>query len=82
MKLPLRIIPWRDSIRHDISAYIISDAEGRSINISCDADPIRRDVAKLWSPEEAEALAKRIARFLTDAETPKEPPPPEGSGGR
>lgn len=67
MKLPLRIIPWRDSIRHDISAYIISDAEGRSINICCETDPLRRDVAKLWSPEEAQALAKKIARLLTDA---------------
>lgn len=71
MKLPLRIIPWRCSIRHDISAYVIKDAEGRSININCEADPIRRDVAKLWSPEEAQALAKQIARLLTDSETQK-----------
>ncbi len=74
MKLPLRIIPYRSSIRQQVSAYIIQDAEGKGIQICCDHDPIRRDVAKLWSPEEAEALAKRIARFLTDeAETQKDP---------
>lgn len=71
MKLPLRIIPWRCSIRDNISAYIVSDAEGRSININCEDDPLRREVAKLWSPEEAKALAKQIARLLTDAETQK-----------
>lgn len=66
MKFPLRIIPFRCSIRDGISAYIISDAEGRNINICCEVDPIRREVAKLWTPEEAEAIAKRIARWLTD----------------
>jgi hypothetical protein len=66
MKFPLRIVPFRCSIRHEISAYIIQDADGRSININCEVDPLRRDVAKLWTTEEAQALAKRIARFLTD----------------
>lgn len=52
------------------AAYIISDARGRSINICCDIDQLRREVAHLWSIEEAEALAKKIARMLTDeAET-------------
>lgn len=74
MKLPLRIIPFRSSVRQQVSAYIIQDAAGRGINIPCEPDPVRREVAKLWSPEEAEALAKRIARFLTDdAETQKDP---------
>lgn len=45
---------------------MIRDAEGRGISVHCESDPLRRDVAKLWTPEEAEALAKKIARFLTD----------------
>ena len=82
VSLPLRIIPFRSSVRQGISAYIIQDAAGRGINIPCEPDPVRREVAKLFSPEEAEALAKRIARFLTDeAETTKEPPSPEGPSG-
>lgn len=81
MKFPLRIIPFRCSIRDEISSYIIQDAQGRGISVHCEADPLRREVAKLWSPEEAKAIAKQIARLLTDAETTKEPPPPEGSSG-
>lgn len=82
MKFPLRIIPWRCSVRDEISAYIIQDAEGRSININCEADPIRRSVAKLWSPDEALDLAKQIARLLTDAERPKGAgSPDEGTAG-
>ncbi|MDO9364657.1 MAG: hypothetical protein Q7T60_17145 [Sphingopyxis sp.] len=67
MKLPLSIKAFRG---HDgqIAAYIIRDAEGRSINLPCDINQLRRDVARLWSVEEAEALAKRIARMLTDEE--------------
>lgn len=66
MKFPLRIIPFRSSIRDEISAYIIEDAAGRGISVHCEVDPLIRDVGKLWSPQEAEALAKRIARWLTD----------------
>lgn len=48
------------------SAYMVTDAKGRSINVCCEEAELRREVAKLWSPEEAEAIAKWIARKLTD----------------
>lgn len=67
LALPLTIKAFR-GVQGEISAYIIRDRLGRSINLPCDIDQLRRDVAKLWSPEEAEALAKRIARMLTDEE--------------
>lgn len=67
MELPLTIKPYR-GVLGEITAYIIRDRQGRSIQIHCDEDQLRRGVAKLWSPEEAEAIAKRIARLLTDEE--------------
>lgn len=66
MKFPLRITAFRCSIRHEISAYVIEDAMGRGISIPCEADPIRREIAKLWSPEEAKELAQFLARWMTD----------------
>lgn len=65
MRFPLRVRCFI-GISGEPSAYIISDDAGRSINICCEVQPVRREVAKLWTPEEAEALAKKIARFLTD----------------
>lgn len=64
MKLPLRISVYPPD--GDPSAYIIRDALGRPIYINCDPDQNRRFVNKLWTPEEAKALAQKIARFLTD----------------
>ncbi|AMJ62450.1 hypothetical protein AXW83_21020 [Bosea sp. PAMC 26642] len=49
-----------------IDALLITDARGRSINIPCEEAPLRREVAKLFTPAEAEALAVHIARFLSD----------------
>jgi len=61
MKFPLRIRRYAES-------YIVSDADDVSIfTIYFDDQPgVRREVRKRLSMEEAEALAKRIARWLTD----------------
>lgn len=66
MKLPLKIMRYEES-------YIVRDAHEISLfAIYFDDQPgVRRQVRKRLSKEEAEALAKRIARFLTDAETQK-----------
>ncbi len=58
------VLPLR--IRRLPSSVIITDARGRAICIYCEEAPLRRDVACLWSPSEAEALARWIARRLTD----------------
>lgn len=47
-------------------SFSITDAVGRSIYLYCDVDQLRRQVAHLWTPAEAERLAKTIARMLTD----------------
>lgn len=47
----------------------IVDALERRICIYCERKELRREVAKLWSPEEAEAIAKWIARKLTEEHT-------------
>lgn len=65
MHLPLKITKHIGA-RGQIGGYIITDALGRSIPLMCDEDAARRNAACLWSPEEAEALAKQIARALTD----------------
>lgn len=65
LRFPLRVYRFRGVMGH-VSAIIIRDAAGRSLQIPCDPNPLRRDVARLWSPEEAEELAKAIARSLTD----------------
>jgi hypothetical protein len=81
LALPLTIRPYR-GVRGEITAYIIRDRQGRAIQIHCDEDQLRRGVAKLWSPEEAEALAKRIARLLTDDENAKRASSPDdGTAG-
>jgi hypothetical protein len=61
MKFPLRIRRYAES-------YIVSDANDVSIfTIYFDDQPgVRREVRKRLPMEEAEALAKRIARWLTD----------------
>lgn len=66
MNLPLKIYRYEES-------YIVQDASEISLfTIYFDDQPgVRRQVRKRLSKEEAEALAKRIARFLTDAETQK-----------
>lgn len=76
MKLPLRIH------RYDAS-FVIKDANDTTIAyVYFDkGKPGERAIRNLMSEEEAETIAKQIARLLTDAETPKEPPPPEGSDG-
>jgi hypothetical protein len=65
LQFPLKVRRY-GGILGQTSAFIITDAAGRSINISCDPNPRRREVAKVWSPEYAEALAKHIARMLSD----------------
>lgn len=62
---PLKVRRFQ-GIAGKTSAYLITDAKGRSINVCCEETELRREVAKLWSPEEAEAIAKWIARRLTD----------------
>ncbi|MCV9940890.1 hypothetical protein OIU35_31455 [Boseaceae bacterium BT-24-1] len=66
MKLPLKV-------RRVHESYQITDAVGRGIFLYFEDDPFIRSAAKeRWSPEEAEALAKRIARLLTDDEQNRE----------
>lgn len=62
---PLKVRRY-GGIDNKTSAFMITDARGRSINIPCEEAELRREVAKLWSPEEAEAIAVWIARKLTD----------------
>jgi hypothetical protein len=62
MKLPLKVKRARES-------YRVEDAYGRGIFLYFEDDPFIRSAAKeRWTSEEAEALAKRIARMLTDEE--------------
>ncbi|PZU95020.1 MAG: hypothetical protein DI527_02010 [Chelatococcus sp.] len=65
LRFPLKVRRF-SGIGDEPSAFIVSDAGGRSIILHCEAQSLRREVAKLWTPEEAEALAKRIARMLTN----------------
>lgn len=65
LRFPLRIRRFR-GVHGEVAAIIISDASGQSINLCCDPNQLRRDAAHLWPPEEAEALAKWIARAMTD----------------
>lgn len=62
---PVRVRRY-GGIDGEVSAYLITDANGRSVTIPCEARALRREVAKLFSPEEAEILAKWIARRLMD----------------
>lgn len=62
---PLRLRRF-ESAPGQTCAFIITDARGRSLQIPCEQADLRREVAKLFSPAEAEAIAKWIARRLTD----------------
>ncbi len=59
MRLPLRITRSGESIR-------IEDADGRAIYLYVEDEPSRRDLMKRWTSAEAQAIAKVIARALTD----------------
>ncbi|MNY76440.1 hypothetical protein D3C86_2160190 [compost metagenome] len=59
LKFPLTVKRFR-GVRGTIDACIIRDAAGRGINLPCDETEFRREVAKLFSPEEAEELAIRL----------------------
>lgn len=72
---PLRVTRFH-SAPGTTSAFMITDARGRSINICCEEADLRREVAKLWSPAEAEVIARWIARKMTDewADDPRDVP--------
>jgi hypothetical protein len=62
MKLPLRI-------RKVAAAYVIEDAAETKLSyIYFEDDRTRRSTLKMLTEEEALALAKRVARLLTDDE--------------
>ncbi|MBN9440673.1 hypothetical protein [Bosea sp. (in: a-proteobacteria)] len=63
--LPLTVSRFRNS-QGEVVCIIIRDAVGRSIQLSCDASDFRRTASRVWSPEDAEQLAKWIARHLSD----------------
>lgn len=63
--LPLTVSRFRNS-QGEVVCIIIRDAVGRSIQLSCDPSDFRRTASRVWSPEDAEALAKWIARHLSD----------------
>lgn len=67
VSLPIKI-KRHVGTRGQTGGYIVTDARGRTITLMCEKDNARRDAAKLWRPEEAEALAKKIARLLTEDE--------------
>lgn len=67
MELPL-------SVKRRGESYQVVDAAGRVIYLYFEDMPLRRTEMKRWTSAEAEALAKKIARFLTDdAERPAPP---------
>jgi hypothetical protein len=59
-KLPLRITTYAESVR-------IEDAVGRKIHLYFENDARLRSENKRWTEDEAIAIAKQIARALTDA---------------
>jgi hypothetical protein len=69
MKLPLKITRYEESFivrdAHEVSIFTVYFDEG---------DPVRRGVRKRLDKVEAEAIAKQIARLLTDAEKAGQPP--------
>jgi hypothetical protein len=65
LSFPLRIRRLHDHNGELVQVAII-DALDRRICFYAERRELRREVAKLWSPEDAEALAVHIARFLTD----------------
>lgn len=76
MRLPLRII------RHETS-FSIRDASDMAIcYVYFDkGNPGERAIRKLMSEEEAEPIAKQIARALTEAEREKAAASPKEDGG-
>lgn len=66
LRFPVTIRRFRND-RGEVVAIIIRDQAGQSINLPCDPSEFRRSASHLWEPGEAEALAKVIARWLTDA---------------
>jgi hypothetical protein len=61
MRLPLRIVRIEAGLK-------IIDADGLSIAyVYAEAEESRRNVMKLLTPEQAEDIAKQIARALTAA---------------
>lgn len=64
LRFPIRV--RRYGANGSPSAIMITDAAGRSISIHCEEAALRREIAKLFTPAEAEALAVRIARWLTN----------------
>lgn len=76
MRPPLRIRRLH-GLNDKVACFQIRDALDRTISIYCEEADLRREVAKLFSPQEAEALAKWIARRLTDEwSVPVERPTP------
>lgn len=66
LSFPLRVRAFSTSEKDPPCAYIIKDAKDRGIHVACEAAPLRREVANLWTPDEAKELATLIARLLTD----------------
>ena len=68
-QMPL-VFPIRIRRLHDHNGrpvqIALRDALDRSICFYVEEAPLRREVAKLWSPEDGEALAVHIAKFLRD----------------
>jgi hypothetical protein len=59
LRFPLRVKRVGESFQ-------IIDAAGRSILMYFEDDETRRSIMNRWTSAEAEALAKQIARALTD----------------
>ncbi|MGW9332308.1 hypothetical protein [Bosea sp. NPDC055594] len=63
--LPLTVKRFRNG-QGEVVCVIIRDASGRAIHINCDPSDFRRTASRVWSPEDAEALGKWIARRLSE----------------
>lgn len=61
LELPLTIKKHAESV-------VITDALGRGIYLYFENDQTRRSATKRYTEEEAIALARRVARLLTDDE--------------
>ncbi|HEV7339822.1 MAG TPA: hypothetical protein VGO06_27895 [Bosea sp. (in: a-proteobacteria)] len=62
---PLTVSRFRND-QGEVVCVIIRDASGRAVHINCDPSEFRRTASRVWSPEDAEALAKWIARRLSE----------------
>lgn len=62
---PIRVRRLRD-YKGEVVQIAIEDALERRICLYVERAPLRREVAKLWSPEDAQALAVSIATFMRD----------------